>query len=169
MASVNCVNCGAANEAGRMKCSYCGSPLPGAQGPVQPPMQQPQMQPPPGPQFAGPFAPPPQMVPPQMMGQPVYMQPVMMAPGAVHPMALTPQKSKVAAALLAFLLGPIGIHNFYLGHTMRGIIQLVLTMLALGSGGEAIGLLYISGLWAFVEFILILTGSLKDKAGRPLV
>jgi hypothetical protein len=68
MASVNCVNCGAANEAGRMKCSYCGSPLPGAQSPVPPPQAQaPQFQP--GPQFAGPFAPPPG-VPPQgaMMG-----------------------------------------------------------------------------------------------------
>lgn len=35
------------------------------------------------------------------------------------------QKSKLAAALLAFFLGGLGIHKFYLGKTLWGIIYLV--------------------------------------------
>jgi TM2 domain-containing membrane protein YozV/cold shock CspA family protein len=36
------------------------------------------------------------------------------------------QKSKVAAGLLAILLGGLGIHKFYLGYTGAGIIMLLL-------------------------------------------
>ena len=34
------------------------------------------------------------------------------------------QKSKLVAGLLAFFAGTMGIHNFYLGYTTKGIIQL---------------------------------------------
>ena len=34
-------------------------------------------------------------------------------------------KSKLAAALLAFFLGDIGIHHFYLGHTGAGILSII--------------------------------------------
>jgi TM2 domain-containing membrane protein YozV/cold shock CspA family protein len=36
------------------------------------------------------------------------------------------QKSKVAAGLLAILLGGLGIHKFYLGYTGAGVIMLLL-------------------------------------------
>ena len=77
--------------------------------------------------------------------------------GGVH----VPPKSKTTAALLAFFLGPLGIHNFYLGYTTRGVIQLILSLTFFG--------LFVSGLWAFIEFILILVGNLKDSHGRQLV
>lgn len=35
------------------------------------------------------------------------------------------QKNKLAAALLAFFLGGLGIHKFYLGQTGMGILYLV--------------------------------------------
>ena len=35
-----------------------------------------------------------------------------------------PQKSRIAAALLAFLFGTFGVHNFYLGHTGKGVTQI---------------------------------------------
>jgi len=73
-----------------------------------------------------------------------------------------PPKSKVAAALLAFFLGCLGIHNFYLGYTGKGLAQLLITVLTAGYG------IIVTGIWAFVEFILILTGSITDKFGRPL-
>ncbi|MDE6339831.1 MAG: TM2 domain-containing protein, partial [Muribaculaceae bacterium] len=38
-------------------------------------------------------------------------------------------KSKVAAALLAFFLGSLGIHEFYLGRTGAGIAFLLATLL----------------------------------------
>ena len=56
-------------------------------------------------------------------------------------------KSKTTAILLCFFLGFLGIHRFYLGYTLIGIIQL------LTGGGFLI--------WAFVDFIRLLTGSLS--------
>jgi hypothetical protein len=60
-------------------------------------------------------------------------------------------KSQLTAVLLAFFLGGLGIHRFYLGYTWQGIVQL----LTLG------GL----GIWALIDFIRILTGSLQPKNG----
>lgn len=77
-----------------------------------------------------------------------------------------PQKSKLAAVILAFLLGTLGIHNFYLGYTNKGIAQLLLTLLGgwlCGAGAIA------AGIWALVEAIQLLTGSIhRDANGVPL-
>lgn len=103
------------------------------------------------------------------------------------------EKSKTAAAVLAFFLGWAGGHNFYLRKNGKALAQLLLVILGwifivvgiilaanydTGSsyydddGNEALfamglimifGTLYVLfpaiGIWAFVEFILILTGS----------
>jgi TM2 domain-containing membrane protein YozV len=61
-------------------------------------------------------------------------------------------KSQLTAALLAFFLGWLGIHRFYLGYTWQGIVQL----LTLGG----------FGIWALIDFIRILTGDLKPKDGE---
>ncbi len=69
------------------------------------------------------------------------------------------QKSKLVAVLLAFFLGSLGIHDFYLGYTKYGIIKIVLT-LCTGIGGS---------IWALIDFIRLLTGSLdKDANGVEL-
>ena len=77
-------------------------------------------------------------------------------PGApVNPEA----KSKMAAGLLGIFLGAWGIHNFYLGNTSRGVIQIVVTIVTCGIGG----------IWGLIEGILILTGSINvDGQGNPL-
>lgn len=65
-------------------------------------------------------------------------------------------KNKIVAALLAFFLGGLGIHKFYLGKNKAGIIMLL---------GTVVGwiLLFIPPLivWviAFIEFIIYLTKS----------
>ena len=64
-------------------------------------------------------------------------------------------KSKTVAAILCWFLGVLGIHRFYLGYTLYGVIQL----LTLG------GL----GIWTLIDFIRILTGSLKDSQENDLV
>lgn len=68
------------------------------------------------------------------------------------------QKSKVAAGVLGILLGGLGIHNFYLGYTGKGLAQLLITLLTCGVGGV------VSGIWGLVEGIMILTGSINTDA-----
>ncbi len=96
-------------------------------------------------------------------------------------------KSKIVAALLAFFLGWLGIHSFYMGNKKKGLIQL-----GLGAGGfilmivglasavtsastgtvsipilAVIGYIMILGvsIWALVDFIRILTGGLAPEEG----
>jgi len=56
--------------------------------------------------------------------------------------------------LLCFFLGALGIHRFYVGKIGTGILQLI----TLG------GL----GIWALVDFIMIVTGNFKDKQGMVI-
>ena len=64
---------------------------------------------------------------------------------------------------MGILVGFLGIHNFYLGYTGKGIAQLLISVLSLGL------LSPISGLWGLIEGILILTGSINvDATGIPL-
>ena len=72
---------------------------------------------------------------------------------------MQPQKSKMAAGLLGIFLGGWGIHNFYLGNTTRGIIQIIVTIVTCGIGA----------IWCLVEGIMILTGAINtDAKGNPL-
>lgn len=75
-------------------------------------------------------------------------------------------KSKIAAGVLALFLGSLGVHNFYLGYTGKGVAQLLLTTVGwIFCFGPAI-----SSIWALVEAILIFTGSIStDAEGNPLV
>ncbi len=57
--------------------------------------------------------------------------------------------------LLCFFLGVFGVHRFYTKSTGVGVAQL----LTLGG----------CGIWALIDFILILTGGFKDGTGKPLV
>lgn len=65
------------------------------------------------------------------------------------------QKSWTVALLLSIFLGPLGIDRFYLGYTGKGILKLI-------TGG---GL----GIWWLIDIIKIVTNSLPDANGRPLV
>jgi TM2 domain-containing membrane protein YozV len=55
---------------------------------------------------------------------------------------------------LAWFLGVLGVHRFYLGKTGTGLLMLF-------TGG---GL----GIWALIDFILAVCGLMKDKQGRPV-
>ena len=61
------------------------------------------------------------------------------------------KKNRWTAGLLCFFLGCFGAHNFYVGKTLLGVLQLV----TLG------GL----GFWALADLIMIITGEFKDKEG----
>ncbi|RZJ25841.1 MAG: TM2 domain-containing protein [Brevundimonas sp.] len=68
-------------------------------------------------------------------------------------------KNKIVAALLAFFLGWLGIHKFYLGKTTAGII-----MLLCGTIGWVLLAIppMVIGLIAFIEFIIYLVKSDED-------
>jgi len=63
-------------------------------------------------------------------------------------------KGRLAALLLCFFFGALGIHRFYVGKVGTGILWL----LTLG----------ICGIGALVDFIMIICGSFTDKAGLPV-
>lgn len=66
-------------------------------------------------------------------------------------------KSKVAAGLLAILLGWLGIHKFYLGYNKEGLVMLLVSVLGgIVTCGGASGIMTIIGL---VEGIVYLTKS----------
>lgn len=74
-----------------------------------------------------------------------------------------PGKSKIAAGVLGILVGGLGIHNFYLGYTGKGLAQLLISLLSCGTLAVA------SSIWGLIEGILILTGSINcDASGTPL-
>ena len=99
----------------------------------------------------------------QAYGQQAYGQQAYAQPAYGQPVVGGAPKQWIVAVLLAFFLGTLGIHNFYLGYTTRGIIQLVLTLTFFG--------LIVSGIWAFIDFIMLLmrAGSYAyDAQGQPL-
>ena len=52
-----------------------------------------------------------------------------------------PKKNKVAAGVLAIVLGGLGIHKFYLGYVVSGILMIVITVVTCGIVGPIIGLI----------------------------
>ena len=64
------------------------------------------------------------------------------------------EKSFVTAILLCFFLGPLGVHRFYVGKVGTGILQL------LTFGGL--------GIWALIDFVMIVCGSFKDGQGLAI-
>lgn len=63
-------------------------------------------------------------------------------------------KRIVPALLLCFFLGWLGVHRFYVGKVGTGILM-ILTF-----GGF--------GIWALIDFIMIVIGSFRDADGRLL-
>lgn len=73
-------------------------------------------------------------------------------------------KKKIVALLLAIFLGQLGIHNFYLGYTKKGIIQLCVSLLLSWTYVASVAI----WIWALVEGINAFQGKLPDADGRPL-
>lgn len=64
-------------------------------------------------------------------------------------------KGRLAATLLSFFLGVLGIDRFYLGNIGMGVAKLLL--------GWAT-----AGIWPLIDFIIIVAGSAHDGQGLPV-
>ena len=67
------------------------------------------------------------------------------------PTRQTSQNKWLIVLLLCFFLGVLGIHRFYVGKTATGIAQLITF------GG--------CGIWALIDFIMILLNQFTDAQG----
>ncbi len=76
-----------------------------------------------------------------------------------------PLKSRSVAGILGILFGALGLHNFYLGETGKGAMQLILSLVG---SIILIGPL-VAFIWGFTEGIMLLAGSINtDGYNRPL-
>lgn len=83
------------------------------------------------------------------------------------------EKSRLAAGLLQILLGFVGIcgiGRLYIGSTGVGLAQLVLVLIGYATMFILIGFVIVPivWLWAFIDGILMLTGTVRDAQGRKL-
>jgi TM2 domain-containing membrane protein YozV len=89
----------------------------------------------------------------------LFPVPGMSPPAAASaPASEANDRNKYVAAILAFLLGPLGIHRFYLGRTGSGLAMLILTCTVAG--------LFLTVPWAFIDMIRYLIMSDREFAAR---
>jgi len=89
-------------------------------------------------------------------------------------------KSRLVTTLTVFFVGTLGVHRFYLGKIETALPMLLLTIVGYILMGVGVatylwgitvfGYLFIIavGIWAFVDFIIAVIGSMKDKEGKVI-
>lgn len=65
-----------------------------------------------------------------------------------------PKGTMLLLAILGPFFGLSGLHSFYAGHTMKGVLQLL-------TGGGCL-------IWQIIDIIAIANGSYRDSNGQPL-
>jgi len=80
-------------------------------------------------------------------------------------------KSRLALTLLAFFLGELGIHRFYVGKIGTGVVMLILTIVGYATIWLAFGFipLAVVWIWNLVDFILAVAGKFKDNEGELIL
>ena len=139
-----CTNCGKQQAEGAKFCGDCGSPMAGTApaAPAAPsaPISQPAM--------SAPMPASAPIAPVTPISEPATSAQFVVTPGERSP------HSWIAALLLCFFLGGLGIHRFMVGKVGTGI-AMIFTL-----GGF--------GIWTLVDFIMICIGSFRDIQGREL-
>ncbi|HEX8573757.1 MAG TPA: TM2 domain-containing protein [Allosphingosinicella sp.] len=79
-------------------------------------------------------------------------------PAVIAPEPVSDDRNKYVAAVIAFLVGPLGIHRFYLGRVGSGIAMLLLSCTIVG--------LLVSVPWALIDMIRYLVMSDREFAAR---
>lgn len=76
------------------------------------------------------------------------------------------KRSRMVAGLLGIFLGGMGVHNFYLGYSSKGFIQVCLFFGGILTFGLST---FIASLWGFVEGVLLLSGSIERDGDDQLL
>lgn len=74
-----------------------------------------------------------------------------------------PYKSRLLAAILALFLGAFGAHKFYLGDYTLGCLMAGITLLTGFFCSPVIAA------WGIYDFVMIITGNVRDQYGRDLM
>lgn len=185
-----CGQCGTPTEPGAVMCELCGNPVSGSplgsqqqafrqqpyqqqayqQQPYADPYQQQAFQQQPYGQMPQQYADPYQQL---QAEQDAYQQQLNQSRGYSYSQrrilsqngtyVSSSAKSRTVAGILAIFLGWLGVHNFYLGYTGKGVVQLLLTLCSCGMGGV------VAWLWGIIEGILLLSGNITtDGTGGTL-
>ncbi len=68
--------------------------------------------------------------------------------------------SKKNTLIIGVVAGFTGLHNFYLGYNLKGLIQLLLFIFSFG---------FFSYIWSVVEMVMILTGRITKAANGSIL
>ena len=90
--------------------------------------------------------------------QPMYNPPQYQPQAGIDPPPGYTQRSRMAAGVLAILLGTYGVHSFYPGNTSRGLMQLLISLLTCGFGAIFIMI------WGILEGVKLLDGRINTDA-----
>ncbi|WP_455477355.1 TM2 domain-containing protein [Bartonella sp. B41] len=71
------------------------------------------------------------------------------------------EESKAMLALICWFAGVFGVHRFMVGKIWTGALMLILSLSVIG--------LIISGIWAIIDFIVIVAGRFSEKNGNKIV
>ena len=82
--------------------------------------------------------------------------------GNQYGMGMAPLKSKGVYIALGLFLGCLGVHNFYAGYTVKGIIQLMILLLFVWFLGLG---LFVTYVWSLIEVFTVRI----DAQGRPFI
>lgn len=91
--------------------------------------------------------------------------------GSQSPAIIPSKKNYVTAVCLSAVFGVLGVHHFYLGRYLEGVLDFSLAVLAYGlylTGHPGLALLVfmVDSLHTFIVTIMLLTGSIKDGDGH---
>ena len=71
---------------------------------------------------------------------------------------------------VSIIVGVFGAHRFYTGRIGTAVTMLVLYIVGLATLWIFVGIPFVIavGIWSFVDFIIAVAGSAKDKEGRAI-
>ena len=91
------------------------------------------------------------------LAEPTLAEPIRVESQSPQNISNDDQNKKIIAGVMGIFFGAFGVHNFIYGYTGKAVAQLLITLLS------CFLLSWVSGIWGFIEGIMILTDSIKPN------